>query len=503
MQERLARAVAKSQTAGSSNNLSTSVGVPVEASTPNDTRSSLDSSSGHLEDNLSNPTKHTESPSIASSDPRSSHDSGVRLQDSKDAQQLNDSDIQIQEDALNDTGITQQFESVAGDAIENLEFTKDIIADCPSDSLPSPSNDYETGLAQLHVKHKASELLMQEEIHGYIERIDALQSKLKYLAKEAVESARKAALSVESGSVEKQLFEKDERIALLLEEGQRLSKAELDNRSTIKKLRLQIAESNKTQLDGKKRLDRLEKDLAGIEARAKRAEAAERRASDVLSSQAKISRELEAVSTERDVLNLKLQDMRTQLERAVARSEAAEEKARSDALEQARCRIIELEDDLSSAKVERELSEEKMRRETTSLRESLGREKEGARILEAELRSELSVLESKMETLRARAEEVSSSAAGDAQAKLLRQIETLQSQYAVASENWQGIESSLLSRLANVETERDEIARREADLRRKAREVVSIFYVNWTLLPFPSYFSLSPFCSPFSLFILF
>jgi hypothetical protein len=384
---------------------------------------------------------------------------------------------------LNDTGITQQFESVDGDAIANLEFTKDVIADCPSDSLPSPSNDYEAALAQLHVKHKASELLMQEEIHGYIERIDALQSKLKYLAKEAVESARKAALSVESGSVEKQLFEKDERIALLLEEGQRLSKAELDNRSTIKKLRLQIAESNKTQLDGKKRLDRLEKDLAGIEARAKRAEAAERRASDVLSSQAKISRELEAVSTERDVLNLKLQDMRTQLERAIARSEAAEEKARSDALEQARCRIIELEDDLSSAKVERELSEEKMRRETTSLRESLGREKEGARILEAELKGELSVLESKMETLRARAEEVSSSAAGDAQAKLLRQIETLQSQYAVASENWQGIESSLLSRLANVETERDEIARREADLRRKAREVVSIFYVLFLLSP--------------------
>ena len=473
MQERLARAVAKSQTAGSSNGLPTSVEGSVETSTPlpgNDVRSSFDSS-GHVEENLSNPTKDTASPSIASSDPRSSHDSGVRLQESKDAQ-LNDSDIQLEGDALNYAGIT---DSVDGDAIANLEFTKDIVADCPSDSLPSLSNDYETALSQLHVKHKASELLMQEEIHGYIERIDALQSKLKYLAKEAVESARKATLSVESGSIEKQLFEKDERIALLLEEGQRLSKTELDNRSTIKKLRQQIFENNKTQLDGKKRLDKLEKDLAGVEARAKRAEAAERRVSDVLSSQAKISRELEAVSTERDSLNLKLQDMRIQLERAVAKSEAAEEKARSDALEQARCRIIELEDDLSSVKVERELSEEKMRRENTSLRESIGREKEGARILEAELRGELSVLESKTEILRAKAEEVSSSAAGDAQAKLLRQIEMLQSQYAVASENWQGIESSLVSRLANVETERDEIARREADLRRKAREVVSIF----------------------------
>lgn len=60
------------------------------------------------------------------------------------------------------------------------------------------------------------------------------------------------------------------------------------------------------------------------------------------------------------------------------------------------------------------------------------------------------------------------------QAKLLRQIETLQTQYAVASENWQGIEGSLIARIAAVEKERDDIARREADVRRKARETVSV-----------------------------
>lgn len=60
------------------------------------------------------------------------------------------------------------------------------------------------------------------------------------------------------------------------------------------------------------------------------------------------------------------------------------------------------------------------------------------------------------------------------QAKLLRQIETLQTQYAVASENWQGIEGSLIARIAAVEKERDDIAKREADVRRKAREAVSV-----------------------------
>lgn len=82
-------------------------------------------------------------------------------------------------------------------------------------------------------------------------------------------------------------------------------------------------------------------------------------------------------------------------------------------------------------------------------------------------------LESKLELLRSRSEEVSSSATGDSQAKLLRQIETLQTQYALASENWQGIEGTLTSRVAALEKDRDEIAKRESDVRRKAREVNS------------------------------
>lgn len=75
--------------------------------------------------------------------------------------------------------------------------------------------------------------------------------------------------------------------------------------------------------------------------------------------------------------------------------------------------------------------------------------------------------------MRSRTEEASSSATSDSQAKLLRQIETLQTQYSFASENWQGIETTLTSRVAALEKDRDETAKREADVRRKAREVQS------------------------------
>jgi hypothetical protein len=169
--------------------------------------------------------------------------------------------------------------------------------------------------------------------------------------------------------------------------------------------------------------------------------------------------------------------MKGQLARANSRADAAEAKANSEALEREKQRAEQLEESLSSVKIEREISEEKLRREITGLKENIEQEKERARILEAELKGEQSVLESKMESLRARAEEASSGVTSDAQVKLLRQIETLQTQYAVASENWQALEGSLLSRLANVEKERDEVARREGEARRKIREVVrnSIF----------------------------
>jgi predicted nucleic acid-binding Zn-ribbon protein len=56
---------------------------------------------------------------------------------------------------------------------------------------------------------------------------------------------------------------------------------------------------------------------------------------------------------------------------------------------------------------------------------------------------------------------------------LLRQIETLQTQYSLASDNWQGIESSLNARVTALERERDDLAKRELDGRKKTREVNS------------------------------
>jgi myosin heavy subunit len=411
---------------------------------------------------------------------RDSLDSGSQPRTSKELSAVEHLSDHSNEEAGSE--VPETVESQVADYSQDTLNTPDV--DLQPESTKPPSPPPNDPFEELRAEHQAAESRWQEDMHEYIERIDALQSKLKYLAKEAADSARDAASAAKPGSIEKQLSEKDERIALLLEEGQKLSKTELDNRTVIKKLRQQLAESNKQETDLKRRTTKLERDVSDAEARAKRAEASEKKAQESLNSQSRASKDLESITSERDALISTVEELKGQLARAVSRAETAESKAQAEVVEHSKRRITELEDDLSSAKIERELSEEKLRREIRSLQDNLEREKENARLLEAELKSEQSVLESKMESLRSRAEEVSSSTAGETQAKLLRQIETLQTQYAVASENWQGIESSLLSRLNGMEKERDEIARKEADLRRRTREVVCACTNNQSFIDF-------------------
>ena len=316
----------------------------------------------------------------------------------------------------------------------------------------------------------SQETASPEEIYAYIEKIDALQAKLQYLTKEAVTSAHESAAAAKAGSAEKALLEKDEKIALLMDEGQKLSKTEMKHLMVIKNLRSQAAENVRIQSSIKAHAEKADASLSRAEQRASRAEAAMRRAEENLELSLTADRDAEALKNERDALASTVAEIRAQLAHATRRAENAETKAQTDALAKEKKRIADLQDDMTSVKVEREISEEKLRREIRDLKALLEREREHSTSLEGELRAEQSLLESKMESLRYRAEEATSSNVGDSQAKLLRQIETLQNQYAVASENWQGIEGSLLARLASVEKERDALEQREADLRKKSRE---------------------------------
>ena len=338
-------------------------------------------------------------------------------------------------------------------------------------TLKTPE-EYERTIEQMQSDYEAAELRRQEETHIYLERIDALQSKLQYLTKEATDIAKNTLAEAQFGSTEHKMAVKDEKIALLIEEGQKLSQTELKHMSIIKKLRTKSTEEEKVVADLKRTAEKHEKSAREAQERIKRAEVAEKRAVERLKSMGKIEKDLENIRGERDAKDSLVQDLQIQLSQATSASKEAEVKAKSEALAEEKRHVADLTDELSSIKAEKELAQRQHQSELRELKEKAEREKERARVAETERQGEQSILESRLEAYRARAEEASAGQTGDVQAKLLRQIETLQNQYAVASENWQGIEGSLMSRVATLEKERDDIAKREVDTRRKARENV-------------------------------
>lgn len=313
----------------------------------------------------------------------------------------------------------------------------------------------------------------EEEIYSYIERIDALQAKLTYLAKESAESARKAAAEAGQGTLQQKLAQKDEQIALLMEEGQKLSKTELKHMTVIKKLRASTTTFEKEAKQNKEKLEKSEKEKASLAERVKHLESDSKQASQNQKWIAQLERALEAQRAENKSKSETIEELKKRLKDAASQVTGEEVKKLTAELHDKRSRMNDLEAEASSEKIERELVEEKLKAREKELYAKMEREAERARVAEVELRSEIQVLEGRLEIMRSRAEEVSSGATGESQAKLLRQIETLQSQYAVASENWQGIESSLISRVTTLSKERDEALKREGDTKKKAREMVS------------------------------
>jgi TATA element modulatory factor len=484
LQERLARAVAakryaasKDDSYASSSNVPSRTGSPVaNADTP---RRSTDSLSLRSEDAFGDKNQRSldnEKQQAQTTDFGSTDISSGKAQDS-----VNNISPKISTEQSPRPSMDSNLSSTPMLSIQSPLQAKGVAATARvvdtmsegimTESSPNPKTENGTEVKKQQ-NDEISDLQRQEEIHGYIERIDALQAKLQYLARESAESARKAAATA-STSAEKKLAEKDEQIALLMEEGQKLSKTELKHMTIIKKLRAKTAEVEKENADSKKRLEKADKEKALISERLKRTEAAEKLSLERQKMVAQLQKDNEALTAERDAKDSNIAELRAQLLESTKQANADEVKAIQELVVLEKRRVSELENDLALLKIEKELAAGRAKAQLEELRAKIEREAERSRIAEVEMRAEQQMLESRLEVMRTRAEEVSSGSTGDAQAKFLRQIETLQTQYAIASENWQGIEASLTARATSLEKERDEASRRETDIRRKAREVVS------------------------------
>jgi TATA element modulatory factor len=331
-----------------------------------------------------------------------------------------------------------------------------------------PSSEMLNGTGTTLSSKSAAEY--EAEMHTYLEKIDALQAKLSYLANSTIAAAKAANASTDSTPNEKQLAEKDEQIAQLMQEGEKLSKTELRHLQTIKKLRTQKADDDKIVADVRKKADKTEADLRQ---RVRKAEQAERAASEKNKVISGIEKEVEELRVDRENAAELVKSLTIQLKEAKTRAEKAEKEAKDKTTSEVdRGRIAALENDLEDAQIEKKLAEDRAAAEVKKTKEEFESQKQRFSVVELELKNEISGLEGRMEALRSRAEEQGvDGSTGESSVQLLRQVETLQRQYSLAKENWEAIEASLNARLVGLEKERDELGKREADARNRAREV--------------------------------
>ncbi|MCJ1314345.1 hypothetical protein MMC25_008026 [Agyrium rufum] len=336
--------------------------------------------------------------------------------------------------------------------------------EAPLQQPDASKSEYSTS----HVVHGGVPL--EDDTGAYLERIDALQAKLQYLAKEAANIARKAANEAEAGSVEQRLAVKDEKIAFLMEEGQKLSQTELKYMNTIKKLRAKNAEDEKRISQSKRTAEDLARVAQAAQDRALRAEQAELAEAERVKALQKNQLDFEQLQIEHTLqISLNAQ-LREELAKLKDSKQGDENQKLKELLQNEKKALQDLKDDLVNAKIEKELLNKQHRTQVQEVQEKSRQTVDRAKMTEDSLQSEIKVLETRLEALRAHAEDSLSSVGGGTQAKLLRQIEVLQSQYSVATENWRGIEATLLTRITNLEQDRDESLRKETDIRRKARE---------------------------------
>ncbi|KAF5550347.1 TATA element modulatory factor [Fusarium phyllophilum] len=310
-----------------------------------------------------------------------------------------------------------------------------------------------------------------EEIQEYIEQIDSLQAKLQFLSKNAADSARLTANSAEAGSVERKLAEKDEKIALLMEEGRKLSTSEQKFRTTVRKLRTQIIDNEKQANEFKKGKEKALAEVESLRSRINNKEEQEKRNEEMRKASATLQKEIDALKKDKAVNEEAYRRLEQESKAKTEQIQATHTEALKKALDVEKNKQQELERTIASLRSEKEALVEKLRLTEVEWQEKLDRALERGRNIEEELKLELRAAEGKLEAMRVTAEEASAGSGGDI--KLIRHIETLQSQYASASENWQGIETSLLTKAASLEKERDEAQRRESEMRKKARDAAT------------------------------
>ncbi|KAG5356324.1 Protein SGM1 [Yarrowia sp. B02] len=318
-----------------------------------------------------------------------------------------------------------------------------IDSDTPASDPPSEPSGVSESDADLVSK-------LQAENANMAEQLDSLQNKVVLLAGLEAERTKSSPASA------KKLAEKDKQIALLIEEGTNLSKKELTYMNTIKKLRVKVKQGETLQEGFDKIKTRQDKELGTVKERLK-------------------GKESELMSLKEEVKILKKNVSQSEkLDNPELKGELEDLKKARDDLKK---KNADLSNDLEEAKKSRDTlqkSRETLQTSFDSLQEThdqlkntLNASSLSSQALIADLKLEISRLETRVEHYRGLNEEATARNSDENTAKLLNQIENLNSQHSHSQDNWRSVELSLQGKISKLEEEIEECKSRESALVKK------------------------------------
>ena len=307
----------------------------------------------------------------------------------------------------------------------------------------------------------------------YLERIEALQAKLNLFIQEANDRAREEQEKSTPGTEARKAAQQDARIASLMAEGQKLSEKELRHVGTIRRLQSRTTELEASLSKARKAESDAQREIGNLRVKVDSSDKSQKTSAADVEARAALERQLDQARKQNEAQTKDLVSLRHDLDKARASSELKDQLDKQKQLLDAERRTVaDLKEELDNAKIERELGAGRQKTQLDDEKNKALQYRERAVAREAELEGELKALETRLETLRTKREE-ETGGTGDQQAKQLRQIEALQRQYSVSKENWGSVEASLNSRILSLEGERDDLAKKETELRRKLREATS------------------------------
>lgn len=342
--------------------------------------------------------------------------------------------------------IENETAEVKEDAEEfEKENTLDTVAPEVHTSTPAESSPETTSSFDADLLSK-----LQAENATMAEQLDSLQNKVVLLAGLEAERTKNSPASA------RKLAEKDKQIALLIEEGTNLSKKELTYMNTIKKLRVKVKQGDTLQEGFDKIKARQDKELGSVKEKLNGKE------SELMSlrEELKIIKKNVSQSEKSDnpELRVELDDLK---------------KARDDLKK----KNAQLSNDLEEAKKSRETlqkSRETLQNSHKALQETHDQLKNtsnasslSSQALISDLKLEVSRLEARVEHYRGLNEEATARNSDENTAKLLNQIENLNSQHSHSQDNWRSVELSLQGKISKLEEEVEECKTREAALVKK------------------------------------